>query len=449
MTAIEIVEKIHNKELSIREWRSIDKLKPEKFSKFRNIDQLYRHYILKEDQTCPYCNRVLDYNKKTKETRSCYCGTDKDKQFQDIVSLNDQDFYTYFKKYNFYRSFLKTSKYSVEEIHNEFYSRFSEALKYKSIDEYMYCLENPSAVIDPDSEFINLRLGYKQEMKPIIDLINSDDVLDIIKAFKNRYSNVGLARASEVQEFLRDFPGFSTLEKIYRIENPNFNNKCLYCSKETSFISQENKYASLCSHACVNKYYAKENQATYKKNFVNTKLVQKLKDYNVSLNEEYKTNSEEHNFTCLKCKSTFKSNFNNTVTCRICTPKMSGESKQEIELYNYIRNLLGESIEVIRNDRHLGKELDIYIPSMKLAIEYNGLYWHSSKFREKDYHLNKTKLCENNGIQLIHIFSDEFLEKRPVIESMLKYRLGLVNIDVKDNKDCYIKEMPSLFKGDT
>jgi hypothetical protein len=48
--------------------------------------------------------------------------------------------------------------------------------------------------------------------------------------------------------------------------------------------------------------------------------------------------------------------------------------------------------------------LDIYIPSKSLAIEFNGLWWHSEYLREKDYHLKKTDMCKDKKIHLIHIW---------------------------------------------
>lgn len=67
-------------------------------------------------------------------------------------------------------------------------------------------------------------------------------------------------------------------------------------------------------------------------------------------------------------------------------------------------------------------ELDIYIPEKKIAIEYDGLIWHSEKFgKDKNYHLNKTELCEKQGIRLIHIFEDEWLYKQNIIKEKLKY----------------------------
>src|SRR5690606_553747 len=68
----------------------------------------------------------------------------------------------------------------------------------------------------------------------------------------------------------------------------------------------------------------------------------------------------------------------------------NGPSKLELELQNFVKEL---EPSVQFNDREIlsGKEIDILIPDKKLAIEFNGSYFHSDLFKEKNYHLNKTK----------------------------------------------------------
>jgi hypothetical protein len=88
-------------------------------------------------------------------------------------------------------------------------------------------------------------------------------------------------------------------------------------------------------------------------------------------------------------------------------------------------------------------ELDVYIPEKKLAIEFDGLYWHSEESgKDKKYHLNKTELCEKQGIQLIHIFEDEWLMKHDIIKSRLKNLLGIYDKTIYARK-CEIKKVDS------
>lgn len=86
-------------------------------------------------------------------------------------------------------------------------------------------------------------------------------------------------------------------------------------------------------------------------------------------------------------------------------------------LYEMLCERLGKN-EVVRNDRTvLGDlELDIYVPSRKVAIEFDGLRWHSEEFgKDRHYHINKTERCNAVGIGLIHIFEDEWLKAREIV----------------------------------
>lgn len=108
-------------------------------------------------------------------------------------------------------------------------------------------------------------------------------------------------------------------------------------------------------------------------------------------------------------------------------------SKPEIEICSYLDSLgvVYESgnFSVLRGKMFDGRvttrQIDIYCPEYKLAIEFNGLYWHSEKYRYKDYHLEKTMHCEAQGIQLIHIWEDEWRDKQEVVKSLLKAKLGI------------------------
>ena len=73
------------------------------------------------------------------------------------------------------------------------------------------------------------------------------------------------------------------------------------------------------------------------------------------------------------------------------------------------------------------QELDIFIPSHNIAIEFNGVYWHSSRFVDVDYHANKTAKCLDEGIQLIHVWSNDWDNKKPIVKSVILSKLGDTN----------------------
>lgn len=98
-------------------------------------------------------------------------------------------------------------------------------------------------------------------------------------------------------------------------------------------------------------------------------------------------------------------------------------SKPEHEIIAYIRSI-NPGLEIEESNRTIlgGRELDIYIPSLKIAIEYNGLYYHSERFlSDKHYHLGKTRDCLKHGITLYHIFSDEWDNHQQAVKHRLKY----------------------------
>ncbi|MCK9416326.1 hypothetical protein M0Q97_06680 [Candidatus Dojkabacteria bacterium] len=129
-----------------------------------------------------------------------------------------------------------------------------------------------------------------------------------------------------------------------------------------------------------------------------------------------------------------------TTLCTICNPISSyTNSGHEIQIKNFIL----ESLNNIKsNNRNIIKplELDIYLPDLKLAFEFNGLYWHNELNKEKNYHLNKTELCEQQGIQLIHIYEDDWLYKQDIVKSMILNKLGETPNKLFARK-CEIKEI--------
>ena len=121
-------------------------------------------------------------------------------------------------------------------------------------------------------------------------------------------------------------------------------------------------------------------------------------------------------------------------------------SKNEDELIQFIQDNLGIDAIETRNRTILGnkQEIDIVIPSKKICIEYNGLLWHSDKFSriDKNYHLNKTKICENKGYRLIHIFEDEYVNHKEIVLAKLKHILHInQDLQVINARQTNIKEI--------
>ena len=122
--------------------------------------------------------------------------------------------------------------------------------------------------------------------------------------------------------------------------------------------------------------------------------------------------------------------------------KLAGESQDEKDLSSFI---LSQGLEIQRGhwliDGKTRRQLDIYIPSRNLAIEYCGLYWHNEDSKEprlRTYHYDKMKLAEANGIRLITIFEDEWLNRQNQVKNFLSSVLGLSTVRIAARK-CVLK----------
>ena len=157
----------------------------------------------------------------------------------------------------------------------------------------------------------------------------------------------------------------------------------------------------------------------------NTKPIKKLKDYLCSFIKIHK-NFYDYSKTIIigaeqKCIVTcpihgdFKITPANHKFGKGCPKCALGyqTSKGEKEVLEYIKTIYKDLI--IENNKKiiLPYEIDIFLPRVNLAIEYNGHYWH--KKREKEipgYHKLKAKLCKEKGIKLINISDKQWLKNK-------------------------------------
>ena len=176
-------------------------------------------------------------------------------------------------------------------------------------------------------------------------------------------------------------------------------------------------------------------------------------------NEEFidLANKRHNNFYSYEKVKYVNSKTNVTITCPIhgdfeqiprnhlfgagCPKCFKDKSKVEKEILSYIKTLTNE--EIIENDRTIleGKEIDIFIPSLSIGIEVNGLIWHSEKFEsDKYYHLKKTLKASQKCIRLIHIFEDEWNYKLDICKSRLMSIFNKIENKIYARK-CEIKEV--------
>lgn len=238
---------------------------------------------------------------------------------------------------------------------------------------------------------------------------------------------------------------------------------CPICGKETTFRGDW-KYLKFCSYKCAHKniswdyekygvsrseFYSKIANDLREK----TKLRYNIKSYNriiKILPKNYlklinHTNYEVFNCKCLICSKNiilsryriFYNTRNNLPLCYECNPK---NPRLEDELFEYIKEIYKD--ETIIHDRNIlkPKELDLYLPKLKIAFEFDGTYWHADPrfFNENDIieitkrtakeiwdaDLNKIKLAENVGIKLYRIKEYDWLNNNEQIKNFIRSKIN-------------------------
>lgn len=102
-------------------------------------------------------------------------------------------------------------------------------------------------------------------------------------------------------------------------------------------------------------------------------------------------------------------------------------SQAEKDIAEFVQGLLPDVlIEFGARKVIKGTELDIYLPALKVAIEFNGLYWHSEDVRpDRNYHYTKWLACQEAGIQLVQVWADDWERSPELVKNMLAYKLGV------------------------
>lgn len=368
--------------------------------------------------------------KKYYTIKSCLeCG----KQFESLISRNQKCCsskcsakYTGKSK----SRIEKIKKTKLEKYGNENYVNVNKA---KETSLKRYGVDNPSK-----TQAVKEKIKETTWEKFGVDYYFQSD--QIKEDIRKKFGVENVSQLDEVKEKKRN-----TFIKKYGVKNP-FQSEEIKSQIKSTIQSKYNVDYPSQSPDIRKKMDTKFRKSFYQKLNTTHKLLSKVEPL---FSEEEYVNTNRNNlykFKCLKCDSEFEDHIDggHLPRCQSCYPLNKG-SICEQEIYDFICELVGKS-KVHQNRRDLvGLELDIFIEDLNIAIEYDSFYYHSSKVVSSDYHLKKTKTCEDKGIRLIHIFEDEWVNKQTIVKEKLESILGISQPSLYA-RNCDIEEIDTESK---
>jgi hypothetical protein len=209
--------------------------------------------------------------------------------------------------------------------------------------------------------------------------------------------------------------------------------KCSTVKKEKTLIKNygENVTNPLKSDLIKNKVFRNVIDKK-KKRYRDVDFLEILPNYNYRIKCD---RGEKHDFI-INRYLLYERKMKNFTLCTVCdNPKDINKSSYEFDVATFIER---NDVRFLRGDRRFGFEMDIFLPDYNIALEINGLYHHSELFKDTKYHLDKSLKCLEEGIQLLHIWEDEYLFKRDIVKSIILNRLGKIENKIYA-RQCEIK----------
>lgn len=249
-------------------------------------------------------------------------------------------------------------------------------------------------ICNTKTKFINIRLGYQTHCSLSCAHLDSNTICKYKETMKKRYGVEHMFQDKNVQQKIKLIQKDTKhKEKIKQQLSTKYKVKYVFQIEDvkqkikSSLFEKYNKFehANNCIAATkINKIYNNyEWRRALNKSLLKLYCGRKLFILN----------------NCLSIIEQYVKNYNN-INNKI--------SKKEQYIVNCIKNFYKGTIK--QNDRTQIKpyELDIFLPELKLAIEFNGIFFHSNNLKNNiNYHINKSFLCYNKQIRLIHIYEFE------------------------------------------
>lgn len=197
----------------------------------------------------------------------------------------------------------------------------------------------------------------------------------------------------------------------------------IFCRKCKKYFPQQAKIhmaGSGCT-TCQREKSAIERALTTEEFIFKSQQVHGTSKYDYTMSK-YIDSRTQVRIKCNDCNYIFKSiagdHYGKASGCPKCANLISNPEKEIVEFIKSLNIVVEETKRgIIRNPNNGRKwELDIFLPEYNVAIEFNGIYYHSTARNSNiNYHKEKTDACLEKGIFLLHIFEDDFNAKKDLI----------------------------------
>lgn len=335
---------------------------------------------------------------------------------------------------------------------------------------------------EEQKNFIINKYSHNGELRVSTYKLLENKYPDLYKELRNKYKLFQIANIIAKETGLR-------------VSNKDIEAKCVVCGEPALWNNAYGCYRPTCSAECGRKLSASNLGRTLQEEYgvvnssqiektLRTKRIKLLDKIEKRIAPEYEfvdfkerfykegnhyvdENGAIHEISYLvKCNNcdtvfktflgsrTFRGNLIYKPACPACVPRCAGFSLKEKEVVDYIKSIYkGTILENVRSILSNSKELDIYLPDEKLAIEFDGLAFHcedspwSAGKCDKNYHKGKTDECNSLGIDLIHIFENDWDDKKEIVKSIIRHKLGLKEkVEYSESKEITESEAKEFFK---
>lgn len=269
-----------------------------------------------------------------------------------------------------------------------------------------------------------------KKIKNKISKSNSNQSIETKKKRReSMINNYGVSsnifRKEIINKRINSLKSKKVISKRKKTFNEKYNANCPLDIKEVKEkfkITNKNKWGE--SHFSKSKKYKEKN----------------LRNHINNLNESHKNEliinslkERMYNIFCNNCNKEFNISVNaynirknqKLEICTNCNPINYNRSLLENDIYNFISKNYDKKI--IQGFRINNKEIDIYLPELKVGFEFNGVYWHSEYFKGKKYHYNKYLNFKEKDIKLIQIWEDDWINKKKIIKSIILNKISKSN----------------------